>query len=64
MILSEEDYKMHCDSYAGYCTDCKDITRDSDTEPDATDYECPDCEEMTCMGIEQALLEGHIEIGK
>ena len=62
MLISEERYHEACNSYEGYCTRCKDFTR-FETEPDAEGYECPDCEENTVMGTEQALLMGLLDIG-
>ena len=63
MELSVEDYSVHCDNNDGYCKRCKEITRFGDTEPDARGYECPACDGRTCMGIEEALMLGFIEIG-
>ena len=62
MTLTTEEYHEHSDCYDGYCTKCDAITRDGDTEPDAENYKCPECGNMSCMGIEQALLCGHLEI--
>lgn len=62
MNLTCEEFQEHCDSYDGYCTHCKEVTRFGMTEPDARNYPCPDCGKNTCMGIEWALLEGEIDI--
>lgn len=62
MKMTEQEYHNFCDNYAGYCTICDDVTRDSDTEPDAENYFCPDCGNDSVLGIELALLSGFIEI--
>jgi hypothetical protein len=62
MTMSEDDYHEHTNNYDGYCVECDDVTRDGMTEPDARLYFCDQCEHNTCMGIEEALVEGHIEI--
>jgi hypothetical protein len=62
MTMSEDDYLEHVDNYDGYCAECDDITRDGMTEGDAENYPCDQCGKNTCMGIEQALIVGKIEI--
>ena len=58
--LSPSDYQEACDCYEGYCMSCNDITNDSGVEPDAEGYKCCDCGENAVMGIENALMAGHI----
>lgn len=62
MQLTDEQFKMHCRDYDGYCTVCDDITRWGDTEPDAEGYPCEECGEDSCYGIEQAMILGHVEV--
>ena len=62
MNMSEAEYRDHCESYDGYCKKCDDVGRFGDTEPDAENYPCEECGQHACMGIEQALLMGLIEI--
>lgn len=57
--VNEADYADATESYTGWCTTCKDFTRDS-TEPDAENYRCPVCKLWTVIGAENALLMGHI----
>jgi predicted RNA-binding Zn-ribbon protein involved in translation (DUF1610 family) len=59
--VTEEDYMEMTESYMGFCPDCGDFTRDT-TEPDAENYDCPDCEKNNVVGAEQALLLGLIDI--
>lgn len=61
--VSEADYLDATDSYTGWCTVCKEFTRDC-TEPDAEGYECPDCGQNTVIGAEDALLRGLIVFGE
>ncbi len=60
--MTEEEYHEFCESDSGYCTVCNEITMDCDVEPDAEKYECPKCGLNCVMGIENALVEGFIEI--
>jgi len=62
MKMTEDQYRLHCEDYDGYCETCDKVTRFGLTEPDAEEYECPDCEQSACCGIEQALIAGMIEI--
>lgn len=62
-VISESEYHEHCENYDGFCTVCQDFTRDGDTEPDAENYPCEECEGETCVGTEQALIMGLIDIG-
>ncbi len=62
LTLTEESYLNHCEACDGYCPSCNAITRDGDTEPDAEGYKCPDCYQSTVMGMEEALLAGHLDI--
>jgi Zn finger protein HypA/HybF involved in hydrogenase expression len=58
--VAEADYLSAVESYTGWCTTCKEFTREQ-TEPDAEGYDCPVCEENTVIGAEDALLQGLIE---
>ena len=51
-----EIYEEMRESYQGWCTNCQDITRDC-TEPDATDYDCPECNNDTVIGADIFLME-------
>jgi hypothetical protein len=63
MQMNENDYQEHVDSYDGYCTHCDAVTREGMTEPDAERYPCDECGKQAVMGVELALVCGHIEIG-
>jgi Zn finger protein HypA/HybF involved in hydrogenase expression len=54
-VVKESEYAEATESYTGWCTTCKSFTREC-TEPDAEGYDCPDCEQSTVVGAEQALL--------
>jgi len=58
--MEEDEILDAINDNAGYCTTCEAITMDSSVEPDAENYECPDCGNMTVMGIEQAILLGKL----
>ena len=62
MILQLDELQEASDRGEGYCTECDDLTR-ACTEPDATGYDCPDCEgKETVYGVETAALSGFIEV--
>lgn len=62
MKLTANDFRSHRSYYDGYCVVCKDITREGGTEPDAENYECPECGEAACIGMDYALMGDHLEI--
>ncbi len=59
--ITEADYREREDLFEGYCTSCKDWTRDQ-TEADAEGYDCPECGEHTVVGAMTALFEGLLEV--
>jgi hypothetical protein len=59
--MTEAEYNEHCESYDGVCLACGAIPV-RDTEPDAEGYPCEDCGADQVQGIENALLDGRIEI--
>jgi hypothetical protein len=61
VFLSFEEFEAACDSYEGFCIDCKEVTN-SGVEPDARRYECEACGKRTVYGMEEALLMGAISI--
>jgi Zn finger protein HypA/HybF involved in hydrogenase expression len=42
-------------NYTGWCPDCEEWTRDG-TEPDATEYDCPQCDGHNVVGADVALM--------
>jgi len=60
-MVQEDEYVYACDSYLGWCQDCRAFTRES-TEPDARHYDCPVCNGRNVMGAEDALALGLIEL--
>jgi Zn finger protein HypA/HybF involved in hydrogenase expression len=61
--VSEEEYVQAVDDYRGWCTHCKEFTRDM-TEGDAEGYDCPKCDQNTVVGAENALIMGLIDFGE
>jgi Zn finger protein HypA/HybF involved in hydrogenase expression len=60
MKITESRYFEASENYEGYCTTCDYFTKDQ-TEPDAKNYKCPVCNEMTVIGAENAMIMGYIE---
>lgn len=60
--VSMEEYWHYRNELVGFCTACQDWTREC-TEPDAREYDCPVCEELTVFGTEEAMLMGLLEVG-
>lgn len=58
--ITEVEYHEAVESSRGWCTHCKRFTRD-ETEPDAEDYECPECGSSTVIGAEAALVADEFE---
>lgn len=63
MIMDEDEYQEMVEDCMGFCMHCNKFTRES-TEPDARDYECPECGNATVIGAEEALMNGCIEFGE
>ncbi len=59
--ITESRYSEARSSYEGWCVECLEFTR-SQTEPDAQDYDCPQCEENTVIGAENLLWMDEIAI--
>lgn len=57
-MLTLEEYEAQMDEYNGYCTNCEDVTRFGDCEPDARRYECPECGQNTVYGLQECLIMG------
>lgn len=57
--ITEDEYQEAVEGNAGYCTKRQSFTHDC-AEPDARNYECPECGEAAVFGAAQALLEGLI----
>lgn len=54
--ITEAEYQDARDNYEGFCTVCNAFTR-LETEPDADEYDCPECEGLTVVGAENALVD-------
>jgi Zn finger protein HypA/HybF involved in hydrogenase expression len=61
ITISMDEYEDARGNYVGWCTTCNEFTRDS-TEPDAQDYDCPQCNNNTVIGAEYAMMGGQFEI--
>lgn len=62
MEMLQAEYLEYREQYAGYCSYCNAVTQEEGVEPDARKYTCPECGNSTLMGIEEALIEGKLEI--
>lgn len=61
VLVNAEDFADATENYIGWCTSCQEFTRES-TEPDAEGYDCPQCDQRTVIGAEDALITGKITI--
>jgi hypothetical protein len=61
IAVTKQAYQDATENYMGWCPNCKDFTREG-TEPDAEQYDCPECEENCVVGAEDALLMGLFDI--
>ena len=53
--ISERAYHQALNDDSGWCVKCLDFTTDM-CEPDAREYECASCGELTVYGAEEALV--------
>ncbi len=62
--ISQEDYEEMAFGlgHPGVCIACGMVDEYAGCEPDASNYECPECEENQLFGLEQALMCGYISI--
>jgi anaerobic ribonucleoside-triphosphate reductase len=60
MKLTEVTYVEWTNDNAGYCKACDEVTDFGGVEPDAMGYPCPECNKNAMMGVEQAMLLGHL----
>lgn len=59
--MSQETFAAHCDEYNGICGNCFSI-RYGQTEPDAENYFCEECESKSVQGMENAMISGLVEV--
>lgn len=62
-VISEGDFEEYADNYLGWCTECQSWTVE-ECEPDISNGECWECGGETVYGAEQAVLLGHITVGR
>jgi len=64
MTLSHEEISnlMFGSGHPGYCETCDEVDEHAGCEPDAQNYECPCCGEMTLYGLEFAFMAGMVEV--
>jgi hypothetical protein len=60
-VVAEYDFTEYAEQNMGYCKACREFTHDC-CEPDARNYECPECGESEVFGAEEAMLIGIIEV--
>jgi len=58
--LTAEEFQEYQDCHQGICSKCHALK--DQCEPDAENYECPECGEHTVNGMEWALMKGLIDI--
>lgn len=61
MNVTKDEFEDLQDDLAGYCTECQAVTTE-EVDPDSEDQECQECGSETCVGIDQALVLGLIQI--
>ena len=60
--ISEEEYKIHEEDYDGICIKCGEW-KFGGCEPDARNYKCDECGNMSVFGTMEAMISGFIDIG-
>lgn len=61
VTVPASEYSAALRDNVGWCTLCEDFTREM-TEPDAENYNCPECRRPKVVGGEVALLKGLIHL--
>ncbi len=61
VTVPADEYMAAVNDDMGWCVDCQEFTRDM-CEPDAREYDCPDCGGSTVYGAEEALVQDMIEV--
>jgi predicted RNA-binding Zn-ribbon protein involved in translation (DUF1610 family) len=59
--VTREAFEDATANYLGFCTSCGEFTR-GETEPDAGEYDCPECGGSTVTGAEDAAMLGLFRI--
>ena len=59
--MTNNEFLEHRDEYDGLCLSCHGI-KSGGTEPDAEGYHCEECGRGAVQGMENALLDGNIEL--
>lgn len=59
-VLSEDEYRQHCDDYDGFCLACGEWG-EGGVEPDARGYECEGCGKKAVYGAEELSIMGSVE---
>lgn len=58
--IEEVEAEIASDSYNGWCTYCGAWTHDC-CEPDAHNYECPECSNRTVYGAEELIVQNMVK---
>lgn len=59
--ITEAEYEELCETSSGVCLACWEIAH-GDTEPDAENYPCESCGKDKVQGIENAMVDGNVQI--
>ena len=63
-VITEEEYDRMTSGLGspGVCIGCGMVEEYAECEPDASEYECPECGENKLYGLEKAMMMGKVYI--
>jgi len=57
--INQKDFMRHMEEHDGFCISCGEIL-EGGFEPDAAEYNCPECGDDSDFGMEEALFQGYV----
>jgi len=64
MKMNQTSYMEASTNFQGYCDKCDKITIEEGIEPEANNQICEKCGKNAVMGMDEALMAGHIRLKK
>ena len=59
--ITPVEYTEFLDAGTGWCLECQDFS-DAGVGPDSEDEYCEACDSSTVLGLDVAIIEGHVSV--